>query len=497
MKVKLFHILITLGLLSSYACYGQKQNNFKPNFKVSTTTTHKIAEDQDYTFGYMEVLENRDHPDSKTIKFPVYIFKSRNPNPDPDPIIYTVGGPGYTTMPSAQYMKYYRYLDNRDFILVEQRGNYYAEPHLDCPEWGDAITKSNSFGFDDEQTDQLFDNAARKCKNRLTKKNIDLNGYNTNEIAADINDLVNVLGIEQYNLLTISYSTKIAQVLLRDYPKRIRSVVMDSPLPLEVSYDEESITNLIEVAEKVLDDCSEDTECDRAFPDLKNRFFNFLREKTENPLSINIQNPENGEMETFHFKGADLIQIFSLYSTGNVPNLPLEVDKILNGDLSTIISYQTSLFSQKGDGSGKGMRLSVWCSEEYPFNSKEKIEMEANRYPEVIGLNPAVFKSSVCEIWGVNPVSKKENEAIKSNVPILLISGEYDESTPLKWAKNMLPNLENAYHIIFKGWKHIPTTYWNNPCGMEVANSFFENPNAAPQPKCLERIKTPKFNTKK
>ena len=88
--------------------------------------------------------------------------------------------------------------------------------------------------------------AAKTCRDRLTKKGIDLNGYNTNEITADIDDLVSVLGIQEYNLLTISYSTKIAQVLLRDYPDHIRSVVMDSPLPLEVDYDEESVENLLE-----------------------------------------------------------------------------------------------------------------------------------------------------------------------------------------------------------------------------------------------------------
>ena len=82
-------------------------------------------------------------------------------------------------------------------------------------------------------------------RDRLAKEGIDFNGYNTNEIAADINDLANVLEIEEYNLLTISYSTKIAQVLIRDYPEKIRSVVMDSPLPLEASYDEESVKNLL------------------------------------------------------------------------------------------------------------------------------------------------------------------------------------------------------------------------------------------------------------
>jgi len=125
---------------------------------------------KNYTFGYLEVLENRNNIHGKTIKFPVYIFKSRSKNQKKDPIIYTVGGPGSTTIPSSQYMNYYKYLDDRDFILVEQRGNYYAQPHLNCPEWAQAIYQSNLPDFNKKEYDVLFKKAAESCQKRLTKK---------------------------------------------------------------------------------------------------------------------------------------------------------------------------------------------------------------------------------------------------------------------------------------------------------------------------------------
>ena len=494
MKIKLQLLMFCL-YLTSLLCHSQQRQDFTPNFTVSKQTTHKISEDQDFTFGYMEVLENRNDPESKTIKFPVYIFKSRNPNPQPDPIIYTVGGPGRSTMSSAQYMKYYRYLDDRDVILVEQRGTYYAEPHLACPEWDEALSKSSLKEYRNLNSKPLFADAARKCRQRFSNKNIDLNGYNTKEIAADINELTEVLNIDQYNLLTISYSTKIAQVLLRDYPNRIRSVVMDSPLPLEVSYDEESVTNLLAVATKILEDCERDENCNFKFPNLKSRFFKLLRDYTKTPLEVIVKNPTNGSDEVFYLKGSDLINIISLSSTESVPFIPSEIDKILNGDLGTIKNYLQSLFNEAGDGAGQGMRLSVWCSEEYPFTSEEVIQTETNRYPEVKGLSPVVFDAEICEIWGVAPAKAIENKAITSEIPVLFISGEYDENTPVKWAANMLPNFKNGVHVIFKGWKHTPTTYWSNPCGMEVANTFFNNPNEQPEPKCFKQIKTPKFKT--
>ena len=476
-------------------CFGQADKSFEPVFRISTKTTHKIEKEQKYTFGYLEVPENRNETGSQTVKIPVYIFKSRSPNPKPDPIIYTVGGPGSTTMPSAQYMNYYKYLDDRDFILVEQRGNYYAQPHLDCPEWAKALHTTNLPGFDSDNASALLAEAAKGCRDRLTKNGIDLNGYNTNEIAADINDLVGVLEIQEYNLLTISYSTKIAQVLLRDYPERIRSVVMDSPLPLEVNYDEESVENLLESVDKLLGDCKANADCNRAYPNIKSRFYEYLINKTKSPQEVLIDNPAYDGVETFYLTGADLITFFTAASTGDVVNVPFEINKLLNGDMTSVKEQLSYVFQEPGSGAGRGMRLSVWCAEENPFNSQEIIQVETSKYPQVEGLSPAVFEDEICKIWSVEKVSDRENEAIHSQVPVLLISGEYDNETPVKWAASMMTNLSKSHHMIFQGWKHIPTTNWGNTCAMQAANDFFNNPEVKPNPECFGQIKSPEFKT--
>ena len=486
-----------VGLLFFFNSFGQVIKDFEPNFRKSTETTHKIPKGQNYTFGYLEVLENRENPSGNKIKLPVYIFKSRSKTPKSDPVLYTVGGPGYTSMRASKFMKYYKYLDDRDFILFEQRGTQYAQPSLDCPQWAKAVHQSKLPNFDTKNTARLFQKAARECNARLRLNGIDLNYYTTNQIAADINDLINVLNIKKYNLLTMSYSTKIGQVLMRDYPDKIRSVVMDSPLPLEVNYDEESVNNLLESLDKLLSDCETDTDCNYAFPNMKSRFLKYLEEKTKNPLEVKVENPKNGKLETFYLKGKDLISVFSSAATRNVPNIPFEINKILKNDLSSVKKQLQYLFQEPGDGIGKGMRLSVWCAEENPFNSQEKIAVETNKYAEVKGLSPAVFENDICEIWSVKKVPEIENMAVHSNIPVLLISGEYDELTPVKWAQSMTRNLTNSYHLIFKGWKHGPTTNWSNPCAMQAANDFFNNPRIQPNTACFKEITIPKFKTVK
>lgn len=343
-------------------------------------------------------------------------------------------------------------------------------------------------------TDSILEDAALRCRKKLIAQGADLDGYNTSESAADIADLAKVLGLDQYNLLTISYSTKIAQVLIRDHPEGIRSVVMDSPLPLEVQYDEESVENLIETLGELLSRCTTDPECNMRFPALKERFFSFLEKISADPIAVSVQNPESGKFETFSLKGKDLVSVFTSASTGDLPNLAMEIERILVGDMRSVQEMLSSRFEGPGRGTGMGMRLSVWCTEEFPFSDQDVIRQETSRYPAVRGLSPAVFSAGICGCWDVAPAPGSENQPITSNIPVLLISGEFDNETPAKWAADMQANLKNSHHLTFKGWGHTPTTYWGNPCAMAAANAFFNNPDIKPSPGCIGLLGKFRFN---
>lgn len=56
------------------------------------------------------------------------------------------------------------------------------------------------------------------------------------------------------------------------------------------------------------------------------------------------------------------------------------------------------------------------------------------RCPGIRGLSRATFESSVCDTRGVKRYPIIENQSIKSDVTILLISVEYNEGTSSRWA---------------------------------------------------------------
>lgn len=485
MRLYLLTLLLSFSLS---ACFQRPPTkNTSAIFTISKRPPVKVDQAKTpYTFGYLEVPENRQNPTGRTIKLPVYIFKSRSDNPAPDPVLYTVGGPGNTSMNAAPYMRSFQYLDDRDLILFEQRGTYHAQPGLDCPEWEEASKLVNQRSFSEEARATILEGAAAGCSERLKKRGIDLNAYNTREIAADIEDLRKVLEIEQFNLLTISYSTKIAQVMMREYPKSIRSVVMDSPLPLAASWDETSITNLMETYDIVFKDCAADSLCNNKYPDLRQRFYNFLEATASEPISLTVKHPNNNSDTTVTIGSVEIAGYLGDLYTGVAPAFPKLLDAVIKGDKEVLRQRFSWAHSS---GNGIGMRLSVWCGEETAYASPEKVTAESKKYPFLAGASPMVFSFELCHAWGVKPALPIENQAISSNIPTLLISGTFDAITPRWWADTLHAQLVNSQQVIYPGWTHGPTTYWSDDCAMQAARSFFNDPDKTPGPSCLEEIK--------
>jgi pimeloyl-ACP methyl ester carboxylesterase len=116
-------------------------------------------------------------------------------------------------------------LAQRDLVLFDQRGTGYSQPRLDCPERS-AVTPALLDGsLSAEQAQGAIVEAFRRCRERLLAQGIDLSAYNSAASAADLNDLRLALGYEKLNLYAVSYGTRLALTLMRDYPQAVRSAV--------------------------------------------------------------------------------------------------------------------------------------------------------------------------------------------------------------------------------------------------------------------------------
>ena len=144
--------------------------------------------------------------------------------------------------------------------------------------------------------------------------------------------LLSPYAIDQLNLLTISYSTKIAQTMMRDFPASLRSVVMDSPLPLAVSYDETALTNLMATYDTVFADCSATPDCAAKYPDLRRRFLDYLTDLSTNPLELQVDKPDGEVKALIEFPGLDVVDYLAVLTSGEVASFPAQLDAVIRGD---------------------------------------------------------------------------------------------------------------------------------------------------------------------
>ncbi|MFC7583516.1 alpha/beta fold hydrolase [Nonomuraea antimicrobica] len=187
------------------------------------------------TCGFLEVPERRDAP-GRTIKVGYAVRASSAPGRRPDPIVYMSGGPGSASMQLMGFLS--QMFPDRDVVTVEQRGSRYSQPSLACPETAQALLGQLRRPRADVGA------AAARCRARLREQGVDLRGYHTKEIAADVVALRRELGYTRWNLFGVSYSTRVMMDVAAADPGAVRSVVLDSYLPESVAWYDDADRNL-------------------------------------------------------------------------------------------------------------------------------------------------------------------------------------------------------------------------------------------------------------
>ena len=82
--------------------------------------------------GYLVVPEDRSHPLDRTIRNFVAIIPAKSASKASDPIVYLGTGPGGIASHEAAMLVDAGINDDRDLIVMNQRGQYLSEPALTC-----------------------------------------------------------------------------------------------------------------------------------------------------------------------------------------------------------------------------------------------------------------------------------------------------------------------------------------------------------------------------
>jgi len=416
--------------------------------------------------GALIVPEHRGKRGSRSISLPVMIFRSTADVPAPDPVVYLPGGPGLSSVEGRTTGKGNPFLLERDFILLEGRGNRFARPSLGCPEVN-ALGAANA-------TLDLQTAAVARCRAVLVKAGIDLDGYTSAESADDLDQLRHLLGIRQWNLIGFSYGTRLAQTVLARHPEGVRSVVLDSVLPIDIGYDEMAAAALRRALDLVLDGCASDVECDTRYPDLRSRFEALIVRADRDGIPA-----QGGRI----LRSRDIVDaiVTGIQQPAMISKLPRIINDAAEGRLTGLLP----LLATAPPSFNWGLRLSIWCGEEMPFQKPERVARQVSPSLGLGGADSRTATPEMCAAWRVAPADSHGNDPVKSDVPVLILTGEFDPVTPPVWGRRLLRTMANARFLEIRGQAHGAMF---NRCGGQLTLAFLHDPVAPLPLDCVAKM---------
>jgi pimeloyl-ACP methyl ester carboxylesterase len=139
-----------------------------------------------------------------------------------------------------------------------------------------------------------------------------------------------------------------------------------------------------------------------------------------------------------------------------------------------------------------GTYFSVVCGELAAHSTPElTAAAAASVRPEILaGVSENDLFAS-CSTWDVPAISAANVQPVQSNIPTLLMSGEYDPVTPASLATIAAQTLSNSHSFMFPGQGH--GAFGSDPCPTSMVVAFVESPSVSPDSSCIGAMPPPVF----
>ena len=429
--------------------------------------------------GALTVPENRDNPDGRQIDLNVAVVNSDVENPKSDAVVLLAGGPGQGAVDTFAVMarNLSQLLPKRRIVMVDQRGTGESHP-LRC-----------DFEMDEfmDVTDWRSPELVQWMKDCHASLDADTRYYTTSIAIEDLESVRKALDIEQWNLYGGSYGTRKGLTYMKLYPEAIRTAVLDGVMPQQEAMASSHEANLQNTLKNVFRLCRADETCSERFGDAEQQMWTFLQSLDEQPIEMRLPNPTSGDYETFELSRDFAVlglRMFA-YAPETMGMIPLLVS-LANHDQPENLAQQAYMVTASlTEGLNNALELSVVCAEDVPFLPEKQ-----NTQNSLFGDEFYDMMRSRCEFWDVNEVDASFKAPVTSDIPTLLLSGEYDPVTPPEFAEQAMATLSNSQHLVAKGQGHIVA---NRGCMPKIVTAFIEEPEQELDTECMNNFNQPAF----
>lgn len=437
--------------------------------------------------GTLNVYEDRSARAGRKIGLNIVVIRALHPTPAAEPVFWLEGGPGGAATQAAGTVSqnYLRALRNdHDLVFVDERGTGKSNP-LKCDDIGENPANLDAY-FGKLFPSQMI----RACREKL-EKTADLKLYTTAIAMDDLEDVRNALGYKRINLAGASYGTLAAQVYMRKYPDRVRSaflvgiVTPGFKLPLPFARAAQNALELL------FQDCAADRECHDAFSNLREEFYAVLSRFDGGALNVKLIDPGTKKERFVTLERESYVEHLRalLYSTAGARFVPFVVHRAF---LNDFIPFGTMAvrFNLGGPSTSRGLYFSVTCSEDIPFITEQEIVAETRG--TFLGDRRVRGHIAACAEWPRGDVPETFTDPVRSEIPVIMFSGEADGSTPPWIGEAAVKFFANGRQIIARHTGH----QIDGPCTWNLMQAFLKTPSVSQlDSSCIEKAKRPRFAT--
>jgi pimeloyl-ACP methyl ester carboxylesterase len=476
-----------------------------------------VAPPQDMAFdarfhcGYVVVPENASAPAGRRIKLGFLRLQARSKGAaaKPPPVFMLAGGPGSSLIQPLAFGLFAApllgpLLDDRDVVILDQRGTAHTQPHLDCPDAYGLAWRSYEQGLAEDAAAALQGRVLERCIQDFRSQGVDLANYNSLAIAADLDAARRALGYGRIVLYGASFGAQIAQHAMRDFPGMLDAVILDGTNSLSRKSWIEDRALDIEFSMQHLDTlCREDARCRQAYdlPALVERAIALF---DAGPIAASFTDPaQPGVPLPIELRRGDLLStIYAMQGDKiGVMSLPALLDAIVRGGrasmgatLGPILGQR--LLAQRGATSGGMailMHLAVVCSDD-PVVSVDDLIVDgvSSRYALLMGQAFAKDYAGSCATIGVPELPAATDVDVGTDVPTLILSGGLDAATPTFRSEVVARSLPNARLVVFPAGTHVQLGAINL-CAAKIMTAFVRDPGAALPLECVNESRFPGF----
>ena len=271
--------------------------------------------------------------------------------------------------------------------------------------------------------------------------------YITSIAVEDLDEVREALGYAKLNLWGGSYGTRVALEYLRRHGDRVRSVVLDGVAPANMKLPLSFVDDGDAALKRLLEACEKEERCHRVYPNLRETISSVRSELARRPAVVAIEDPRTGARETIRVnENVFLSGLFRpLYVAELASLLPYGVLAAAEGDFNPLLAQNLEFADDVAENLSIGMHLSVICAEDIPRITPEDLAKLSKSF---FGRALVDDFIKACKVWPRGKVPPDFYEPVRSQVPVLILSGGIDPAaTPPRHgaevARDALPTQGN------------------------------------------------------